>query len=47
MVEQVQAEIKQRVRVAVERESDPLEMLIAGNDEFLAACLEPGCGAYC
>ncbi|BEQ13055.1 TetR/AcrR family transcriptional regulator [Desulfoferula mesophila] len=42
VVEQVQAEIKQRVRVAVERESDPLEMLIAGNDEFLAACLEPG-----
>lgn len=42
VLEQVQAEIEQRVKVAVDRAQDPMEMLIAGNDEFLAACLDPG-----
>jgi AcrR family transcriptional regulator len=42
VLEQVQAEIEQRVKAAVDRVQDPMEMLIAGNDEFLAACLDPG-----
>ena len=42
VLEQVQAEIEQRVKAAVDRAKDPMEMLIAGNDEFLAACLDPG-----
>ena len=42
VLEQVQAQIEQRVKVAVDRAQDPMEMLIAGNDEFLAACLDPG-----
>lgn len=42
VVEQIQAEIDQRVRAAVERVQDPVEMLIVGNGEFLAACLDPG-----
>lgn len=42
VLEQVQAEIQQRVKAAVDRVQDPMEMLIAGNDEFLAACLDPG-----
>lgn len=42
VVEQVQAEINQRVREAVDRAVEPVEMLIAGNDAFLAACLDPG-----
>ena len=42
VVEQVQAEVSQRVRAAVEGEKDPVRMLIAGNNEFLAACLDPG-----
>ncbi len=42
VLEQVQAEIEQRVKAAVDRAQDPMEMLIAGNDEFLAACLDPG-----
>lgn len=41
VVEQAQAEINQRVKAAVDRFQDPVDMLIAGNDEFLAACLEP------
>ena len=42
VVEQAQEEIDLRVRAAVEKARDPVEMLIAGNDEFLAACLDPG-----
>ena len=42
VLEQVQAEIEQRVRAAVVRAQDPMGMLIAGNNEFLAACLDPG-----
>ncbi len=42
VLEQVQAEIEQRVKTAVDQAQDPMEMLIAGNDAFLAACLEPG-----
>ena len=42
VLEQVQAEIEQRVKAAVDKAQDPMEMLIAGNDEFLAACLDPG-----
>ncbi len=42
VLELVQTEIEQRVKAAVERAKDPMEMLIAGNDEFLAACLDPG-----
>lgn len=42
VLEQAQAEIEQRVNAAVGRAQDPMEMLIAGNDEFLAACLDPG-----
>lgn len=42
VLEQVQAEIEQRVKAAVDRAQDPMEMLIAGNDAFLAACLDPG-----
>ena len=42
VVEKIQAEINQRVEAAVVRGHDPVGMLIAGNDEFLAACLAPG-----
>ncbi|MFH2125828.1 MAG: TetR/AcrR family transcriptional regulator [Pseudomonadota bacterium] len=42
VVEQVQAEIGLRVKRSVDEERDPVDMLIAGNNEFLAACLEPG-----
>ena len=42
VVEQVQSEINQRVKEAVDRADDPVAMLIAGNDEFLAACVDPG-----
>lgn len=38
----VQAQVEQRVKAAVERVEDPMDRLIAGNDEFLAACLDPG-----
>lgn len=41
VVEQVQAEINQRVHRQVLAQTDPLDQLIAGNDEFLAACLDP------
>lgn len=42
VVEQVHAEINRRVEAATEKATDPVEMLIAGNNEFLAACLDPG-----
>ena len=42
VLELVQTEIEHRVKAAVERVQDPMDMLIAGNDEFLAACLDPG-----
>jgi AcrR family transcriptional regulator len=42
VLQQVQAEIEQRVQAAVDRTQDPMEMLIVGNDAFLAACLDPG-----
>ena len=42
VLELVQAEVEQRVKEAVERVQGPMDMLIAGNDEFLAACLDPG-----
>ncbi|MCB2227379.1 MAG: TetR/AcrR family transcriptional regulator [Desulfarculaceae bacterium] len=41
VVEQVQGEVAQRVRRAVERAPLPLDKLIAGNSEFLTACLSP------
>lgn len=37
----MQAEIRQRVVAAVESAKDPMVMLIPGNNEFLAACLDP------
>jgi AcrR family transcriptional regulator len=42
VLNQVQTEIEKRVKIAVEQVQDPMEMLIAGNNEFLAACLDPG-----
>lgn len=42
VLEQVQAEINQRVKAAVGRVEDPIEKLIAGNNAFLDACLDPG-----
>jgi len=42
VLEQVQAEIKQRVKAAVARAQDPMGMLIAANNEFLTACLDHG-----
>ncbi|WP_321495481.1 TetR/AcrR family transcriptional regulator [uncultured Desulfobacter sp.] len=42
VLNQVQTEIEKRVKTAVEQVLDPMEMLIAGNNEFLAACLDPG-----
>ncbi|MCB2192811.1 MAG: TetR/AcrR family transcriptional regulator [Deltaproteobacteria bacterium] len=42
VVVQVQAEINQRVKAAASQAHDPMAMLIAGNDQFLAACLDPG-----
>ena len=41
-LDQVQDEIEQRVKAAVDQARGPMEMLIAGNDEFLAVCLDPG-----
>jgi AcrR family transcriptional regulator len=41
VVEQVQTDINQRVRAAVDGLRDPVEVLITGNNEFLAACLDP------
>ena len=42
VLNQVQTEIEGRVKTAVDRAQDPMEKLIAGNNEFLAACLDPG-----
>lgn len=42
VLDQVQAEIEERVKAAVAQAPDPMEMLIAGNNEFLATCLDPG-----
>lgn len=42
VVEQVQREIDRRVHARVARERDAIASLIAGNDEFLAACVDPG-----
>jgi len=42
VLNEVQAEIEERVKIAVDQAQDPMEMLIAGNNEFLAACLDPG-----
>lgn len=42
VLNQVQTEIEERVKTAVNRTQDPMEKLIAGNNEFLAACLDPG-----
>ncbi|WP_051309772.1 TetR/AcrR family transcriptional regulator [Desulfogranum japonicum] len=42
VLNQVQTEIEERVKNAVAQVQDPMEMLIAGNNEFLAACLDPG-----
>lgn len=42
VLNQVQTEIEERVKTAVDQVQDPMEMLIAGNNEFLAACLDPG-----
>lgn len=42
VVEQTHAEISRRVEIATADCLDPVEMLIAGNSEFLAACLDPG-----
>ena len=42
VLNQVQTEIEKRVKIAVEQVQDPMEILIAGNNEFLAACLDPG-----
>ncbi len=38
----VQAEVEQRVNAAIKRAQDPMDMLIAGNNAFLEACLDPG-----
>jgi len=42
VLNEVQTEIEERVKTAVDQAQDPMEMLIAGNNEFLAACLDPG-----